>query len=425
MEALGFWGELRFDFEAGARAALQACGGAPLEAWTHQRALMCDLVREILPGGRNPRTSMGVLTAREIGGKENGMQNGRRVSRRVLLGAAVSLLAGHGLAEGAGVAGPLTQMRSLKDGWQVLALAFSPDGKLLATGNADQTAKLRDGTSGELVRTLPAEPGVGAHVQGVAFTPDGRQLISLAGGELKVWDADAGALRRTITRGGETGGRLMCLAVSPDGKLVAAGGSAWLSGFYRYPSGKVGINPALVWLWDLPTGALRTVLQQEEGGEAVSLAFSPDGKLLASGSQAGAVQLWNTGDFSARASLNAHGGPVWALAFSPGGKSLASGGADHLIAVWDARTGAQRHTLRGHDHLVLSLVYSPDGKRLASGSYDQTLKLWNPEKETEEQTVKLDGWVHSLAFSPDGKRLAAGLHSEGSALRLWEISPAP
>lgn len=316
---------------------------------------------------------------------------------------------------------PLYNMCSLHDGWQVLSLAYSADGKSLATGNADLTAKIRDGQSGELRVTFPEEHQVGAHVQGVRFTPDGKQLITLANNQVKVWDVSTQELKATLNRDASSTGRLMSLEISPDGKRIAAGGSASF-GLYQYPSGKVGQSPGIVWIWDLATGKQLKRLEQEEAGEVVSLAFSPDGKTLAGGGQNGSIQRWSGDAYTPGELLLAHAGPVWALAFSPDGKTLASGGADHEIAEWDPVTGKLLRSLRGHEHLVLSLAFSPDGKLLASGSYDQTLKVWDPATGALRQSLPLGGWVHSLRFSPDGARLAAGLHDKEQALRIWTVA---
>lgn len=213
----------------------------------------------------------------------------------------------------------------------------------------------------------------------------------------------------------------MSLEISPDGKRIAAGGSV-SSGFYQYPSGRVGQSPGVVWVWDLATGKQLKRLDQDDAGEVVSLAFSPDGKLLAGGGQNGSIQRWTGDAYMAGELLHAHAGPVWALAFSPDGKTLASGGADHEIGEWDTATGKLVRTLKGHEHLVLSLAYSPDGKLLASGSYDETLKVWNPATGALRQSLSLGGWVHSLRFSPDGTRLAAGLHDKEQALRIWSVA---
>lgn len=337
----------------------------------------------------------------------------------LVLTVSVSISDPPALAQGKSL--PLTQMRALSDGWQVLSLAFSPDGKQLATGNADLTAKIRDGRSGELQITFPEERRVGAHVQGVRFTPDGKQLITLANNEVKVWDIRTQELKLTFNREAAGSGRLMCLEVSPDGKRVAVGGSASF-GFYQYPSGKVGQSPGIIWIWDLATGKQLQRLEQEEASEVVSLAFSPDGKTLAAGGQNGSVQRWTGDAYTPGELLHAHGGPVWALAFSPDGKTLASGGADHNIDEWDPTTGKLLRTLKGHEHLVLSLAFSPDGKLLASGSYDETLKIWNPTTGALQQSLPLGGWVHSLRFSPDGTHLAAGLHDKNQALRIWDVA---
>jgi WD40 repeat protein len=338
-----------------------------------------------------------------------------------LIALAVSIAIPHLSARAKGPDVPLSHMRALVDGWQVLSLAFSPDGKTLATGNADLTAKLRDGRSGELRVTFPEGRNIGAHVQGVRFTPDGKQLVTLSNNEVKVWDVRTQEVKATLTRDAAGAGRLMSLEISPDGKRIAAGGSTSF-GLYQYPSGKVGQSPGIVWVWDLATGRQLQRLEQEEAGEVVSLAFAPDGKTLAGGGQDGSIQRWTGDAYTPGELLHAHGGPVWALAFSPDGKTLASGGADHNIGEWDAATGKLVRSLKGHEHLVLSLAFSPDGKLLVSGSYDETLKVWDPDSGALQQSLALGGWVHSLRFSPDGKTLAAGLHDKNQALRIWTVA---
>lgn len=318
--------------------------------------------------------------------------------------------------------GPLTHLRAVSDGWQVLSLAFSPDGKTLATGNADLTAKLRDGLTGELRYTFPAETRVGAHVRAVQFTPDGKQLVTLADEEVKVWDARTYTLQQTLSRGTGRLGRLMSLALSPDGKRVAAGGELSFGlNSEKYPSAKFGRSMGRVWIWDLATGMLEKNLIHPGSGEVVSLAFSPRGKTLAGGGQNGSIQRWAGDDYKPEPLIPAHSGPVWVLAYSPSGKQLASGGGDNEVIAWDEPSGKRLRTFSGHRHLVLSLAFSPNGKLLASGSYDETLKLWNPATGALRQSLPVGGWVHSLQFSPDGSRLAGGLHHKEQALRIWDV----
>jgi WD40 repeat protein len=305
------------------------------------------------------------------------------------------------------------QPRRLEHGWQVLALAFSPDGKTLVSGSADLTARLTDVRTGKSLGVTP-DPERGGHVIGVGFFDDGKGLATADARLVKTWDARTFAKRRTLEV--EGAGRLMCLAVSPDGLTIVAGGSPPIAG-------RITMQPGLIWRWDAATGAAKPTLQQwASSGEVVSLAFSADGGTLAAGTQTGAVQLWDTKTWIEIRQLSAHGGPCWAVAFSPDGKTLATGGADHKIRLWDVGTGEPAATLDGHEHLVLSLAFAPDGKTLASGSYDKTLKLWDVAARKPRRSLDLGGWVHSLRYSPDGRTLAIGMRDKESALRLLDTS---
>jgi WD40 repeat protein len=167
------------------------------------------------------------------------------------------------------------------------------------------------------------------------------------------------------------------------------------------------------------------------------VAFSPDGKLLASGSRDLTVRLWDVSSGKELSVLREHGDYVGSVAFSPDGKLLASGSADHSIRLWDVSgalnttsgSGNQGLVLSGHNGIVLSVAFSPDGKWLASGSYDNTIRLWDisnafhPDAEGIPEIVVLTGHsapVHSVAFNPNGKRLASG--SADQSVRLWDIT---
>ena len=161
-----------------------------------------------------------------------------------------------------------------------------------------------------------------------------------------------------------------------------------------------------------------------------SLAFSPDGKLLASGSDGerlasgsddNTVKLWDVSTGTCARTLKGHGEDVLAVAFSPDGKTLASGSYYQTVKLWDVPTGKSARTLKGHVSAVQGVAFSPDGKRLASGSHDGTVKLWDVSTGRcawthDENMTRL----YSLAFSPGGKLLASA--SENNTVKLWDVS---
>ncbi len=151
-----------------------------------------------------------------------------------------------------------------------------------------------------------------------------------------------------------------------------------------------------------------------------SVAFSPDGHLLAAGSVNGEVRVWQVVGYRQFLALSGHQGWVWSVAFSPDGTLLASGGEDRIVRICEVGTGQCLTTLHGHTDWIRSVAFSPDGSLLASSSDDGTIKVW--EVRTGECLTTLQGHagrVWSVAFSPDGARLASGSHDK--TLRLWEV----
>jgi WD40 repeat protein/CHAT domain-containing protein len=215
-------------------------------------------------------------------------------------------------------------------------------------------------------------------------------------------------LQNALNQGGEYNrleghkGVVYSVRFSPNGKLLASG------------SGDGTIK-----LWDGKTGILRHTLMGHSGG-VTSVSFSPNGKTLASGSGDMTIKLWDVKTGTVIHTLSGHTAGVTSVSYSPDGKTLASGSGDQTIKVWDIKTGTVIHTFSGHTSDVNSVSYSPDGRTLASGSGDKTIKLWDVDEGTEIHTLSgHNDFVMNVSFSPDGKTLASG--SGDQTIKLWDV----
>jgi len=274
----------------------------------------------------------------------------------------------------------------------VSAVAFSPDGRLLATGSWDTTARLWDAATGNHVRTLP---GHERPVSAVAFSPDGRLLATGGDTTARLWDAATGNHVRTLP-GHE--GVVNSVAFSPDGRLLATGGDTTAR------------------LWDAATrNHVRTLPGHE--GVVNSVAFSPDGRLLATGSDDKKARLWDavTGKW-VHTLTNDHS--VRSVAFSPDGRLLATVGV-YTARLWDAATGHHVRPLADDECSPFGVAFSPDGRLLATGE-DTTARLWDATTGNHIRTLpSRKGLVRSVAFSPDGRLLATG--GDDKKARLWAL----
>ena len=198
------------------------------------------------------------------------------------------------------------------------------------------------------------------------------------------------------------GGAVLATAFSPDGRLFATGGAD------RTPR-----------IWQVQPRRLLFSLPGHTGSVA-AVAFSPDGQTLASGSYDGSARIWNVQTGALVRELPGHTDRLYAAAFSPDGQTLATGGADRAIKLWRASDGKLLKTMTEHAGPVLAVAYAPDGQTIASGSADRTFKLWSADGKMIYSQKRHGRAVRSAAFSPDGQTIATG--SSDETIRFWNAA---
>ena len=279
------------------------------------------------------------------------------------------------------------------------SVAFSPDGKMLvSSGGADLTIKLWEVSSGTELRTLR---GHFSAVTSVVFSRDGKTLASGSiDGTVKLWDVASG---NELGSFGDHSASVNSVALDLDRHRLASAD-----------------DDGTIKIWDVNSGRELHTLRGH-ADVVTCIKFSPDGKTLISGSRDKTIKLWDLTTANELRTFKGHFGWVQSVALSADGKILASGGNDNLIKLWDVAAGSELRTLTGHSEWVTSVDFSADGKNLASSSNDKTIKLWDVASGNELRTLRGHAEeVRSVAFSVDGKMLASS--SNDRTIKFWEVA---
>ena len=341
-------------------------------------------------------------------------------------------------------------------GW-VRAVAFSPNDNQIASGSADTTLRLWDTAVDQPIGRIVGNPK-NWHtnaVRTVAFSPNGQRILSgSADDTLRLWDAISfNPIGTPIKRANW----VVSIAFSQDGKWIASdtgGGFLLMTNISQPPSDippiDAGAPHVRTWLVKPVAfspdgrkiasisgiGELEIRNAQVKGlpkiapfkrpsiNGILSLAFSPNSRLIVSGAINRQLQIWDaaTGE-PIGLPLKGHTGFVNSVHFSPDGRSIVSGSDDSKIRLWDVKSLREIRRFEGHTGWVRAVAFSPDGRRFVSASEDKTLRLWDAAsgQPIGEPLVGHQDKVIAVAFSPDGRHIASG--SEDNSLRVWTVDP--
>jgi WD40 repeat protein/serine/threonine protein kinase len=291
------------------------------------------------------------------------------------------------------------------DSGAICSVAFRPDGKILAAGSRTGTVMLWDTATGDLVRSLMAHD---FPVLDLAFSPDGHRLAT-AGQTVKLWDIDTQSAEPEPRELKEGPGQIRAVAFSPDGRLVASARNNEATATYAID------------LWDAGSGQRLQTIRSSSRMWLYDLAFHPDGRRLTAAQSFEGVVTWDIETRREVGRLTEHAGQVYRVAYSGDGRLLASAGDDGQIWIRDAATNQKLRVLEGQVVSIGALALGPAGTSLVASSGTATAFLWDLNSRVTDATLEgHEGEVVFAAYSPDGRVLASC--DKNHVVRLWDVA---